>query len=168
MLHRRYAVRVTGARHTPTDVIALFAGDPNRGAPAEVAVFEKTRGEPGTLAVGDEFLIRMPGPWNGPVRVVERADAGFRFATLRGHLEAGQIAFRCQGSGEGLLFEIESWARSGDRLSSLLYNRLLLAKEIQLNLWVETCLRLAAATGGRLRGGVSVCTRRVPAACLES
>jgi hypothetical protein len=85
-----------------------------------------------------------------------------RLATLRGHLEAGQIEFRCRADGDGLVFEIESWARSGDRLSHLLYDGLGLAKEIQLNLWVETCLRLAQDTGGRACGGVHVETRRLP------
>lgn len=166
MLHRRYSVAISGTRATPEEVIANFAGEPNRGTPPDAAVFEKTRGEHGVLAVGDEFLIRMPGPWNGPVRVIGRSPASFRFATLRGHLEAGQIEFRARAGGPGdggagLVFEIESWARPGDRLSHLLYNRLLLAKEIQLNLWVETCLRLAAGTGGRARDGVRVHTRRV-------
>ena len=127
-----------------------------------MARFEKTRGRKGALRVGDEFLIRMPGPWDGPVRVVALAPASFRLATLRGHLEAGQIEFRCGVGGDGLLFEIESWARSGDRLSHLLYDRLRLAKEIQLNLWAETCLGLAREIGGRARGGVHVSTRRLP------
>jgi hypothetical protein len=43
--------------------------------------------------------------------------------TLDGHLEAGQIAFRASGGGDAIEFEIESWARSGDRLSDLLYDR---------------------------------------------
>ena len=43
----------------------------------------------------------------------------------------------------------------------MLYNRLRLAKEIQLNLWLETCLGLAALGGGRPRDGVHVDTRRV-------
>ncbi len=41
------------------------------------------------------------------------------------------------------------------------YNRVPLAKETQLNLWVETCLRLADRSGGRPRDGVNVHTRRV-------
>jgi len=106
----------------------------------------------------------MPGPWDGPVRVVDRTDTSFRLATLRGHLEAGQIEFRCRPKKDTLVIAIEAWARSGDRLSHLLYSRLRLAKEIQLNLWVETCLRLAAGTGGRARGGVQVRTRRLPEA----
>jgi hypothetical protein len=161
MLRRRYCVRVVGAEEEPEQVIGRFAGDPNCGAPTEVAVFEKTCGRPGKPAVGDEFLIRMPGPWDGPVRVIDVAPGSFRLATLRGHLEAGQIEFRSRTEGDALVFEIESWARSGDRLVHLLYNHLRLAKEIQLNLWVETCMRVAAGTGGRLRGGVHVHTRRL-------
>ncbi|WP_246170138.1 DUF1990 family protein [Pseudonocardia hierapolitana] len=161
LVHRRYSVRVAGASSSPEEVIGRFSGDPNCGAPAEVAVFVKVRGTDGLMCPGDEFLIRMPGPWDGPVRVVGMGPASFRLATLRGHLEAGQIEFRCRADGEGLLFEIESWARSGDRLSHLLYTRLRLAKEIQLNLWVETCLRLTRDLGGRPRGGVRVETHRV-------
>jgi hypothetical protein len=163
LLHRRYRVVVDGARTSPEALMAEFAGRPNRAAPGDVAVFEKTRGRPGVLAVGDEFLIRMPGPWDGPVRVIAQSSTGFRLATLRGHLEAGQIEFRaCRGDDGALRFEIESRARPGDRLSHLLYNRLRLAKEIQLNLWVETCLRMAGRAGGRPRDGVHVHTRRVP------
>jgi hypothetical protein len=162
MLRRCYRVRIDGVAAEPEAVIGRFAGDPNCGAPAEVAVFQKTRGDAGRMCVGDEFLIRMPGPWDGPVRVIAKGPASFRLATLRGHLEAGQIEFGCRADGDGLVFEIESWARSGDRLSHLLYDGLGLAKEIQLNLWVETCLRLAQDTGGRARGGVDVETRRLP------
>lgn len=162
LFHRCYSVAVEGASRQPSEVIGTFAGDPNRGAPSEVAVFVKTRGRPGAMTVGDEFLIRMPGPWDGPVRVIDRGSASFRLATLRGHLEAGQIEFRCRPEGDRLVFTIESWARSGDRFSHLLYSGLGLAKEIQLNLWVMTCLRLAAGSGGRVRGGVRVQTRRLP------
>ncbi len=161
LVRRRYSVRIAGASSSPQQVMGRFSGDPNCGAPAEVAVFEKVRGVDGELHVGDEFLIRMPGPWDGPVRVVGMGPASFRLATLRGHLEAGQIEFRCRADGGHLLFEIESWARSGDRLSDLLYRRLRLAKEIQLNLWVETCLRLTRDVGGRPRGGVRIETHRM-------
>jgi hypothetical protein len=163
LLHRRYAVRIAAAPLPPEQVIGRFSGDPNCGAPAEVAVFEKVHGAVGEMCVGDEVLIRMPGPWDGPVRVVSMGPASFRLATLRGHLEAGQIEFRCRADDGELLFEIESWARSGDWLSNVLYTRLRLAKEIQLNLWVETCLRLARDVGGRPLGGVRVDTRRADA-----
>ncbi|MFC5995603.1 hypothetical protein ACFQE5_15415 [Pseudonocardia hispaniensis] len=161
LLHRRYWVLVEGARASPEEVIEHFACGPNRAAPAEMAVFDKAIGPQGRLRLGDEFHIRMPGPWDGPVRVIDRGPASFRFATLRGHLEAGQIEFRARTEGATMRIEIESWARPGDRLSDLLFNHLPLAKETQLTLWVETCLRLAQATGGRTRDGVHVHTRRI-------
>jgi hypothetical protein len=168
IFHRWYSVRVEGAQQQPAEVIATLAGDPNCAAPGEVAVFEKTQGESGAMSIGDEFLIRMPGPWDGPVRVIDRTDTSFRLATLRGHLEAGQIEFRCCPEEDALVIAIEAWARSGDRLSHVMYSGLGLAKEIQLNLWVETCLRLAVHTGGRVRGGVQVRTRRLPAPAGEA
>ncbi|MGO9216263.1 MAG: DUF1990 family protein [Streptosporangiaceae bacterium] len=107
------------------------------------------------------FIVRMPGPWDGPVRVVHRDPTSFRLATLDGHLEAGEIEFRAAPDGDVLRFEIESWARAGDRLADLLYNRLRLAKEIQLNMWSHFCVRTAALAGGRLSGGVTIRTRKV-------
>ena len=161
LLRRVYAVRVVDSRKTPEQLVAQLAADPNAAAPADAAVFLKTRGADGQMTVNDEYVVRMPGPWDGPVRVVQHTPTSFRLATLAGHLEAGQIEFRARCEGDELVFEIESWARPGDRLSNLLYNHLLLAKEIQLNLWTETCLGVARNSGGRRRGGVRVRTRRV-------
>jgi Domain of unknown function (DUF1990) len=165
LLHRRYAVRVVDSRSTPEQVVTLLAAVPNSAAPQDAAVFVKAKeaGDTsfGEMEVGDEYVVRMPGPWDGPVRVVHRTPTSFRFATLAGHLEAGQIEFRARCEESELVFEIESWARPGDRVSHLLYNKLLLAKEIQLNLWTETCLGVVRNSGGRLQGGVRVHTRRV-------
>lgn len=162
---RRYEVRIEGSDLTPEELLSRVAEDPNRAAPAEVAVFRKSSGEAGDLRVGDEFLIRMPGPWNGPVRVIDRTPTSFRFVTLRGHLEAGQIEFRAsRGDGGALRFEIESWARSGDRLSDLLYDRFHISKEMQLHMWSHVCERTAKIAGGRVRGGITIETRRVEAA----
>ncbi len=161
LLHRSYAVRTVGAQRSPEQLVDQLATDPNSAAPEDAAVFVKSRGEGDRMEVGDEYVVRMPGPWDGPVRVVHRTPTSFRFATLHGHLEAGEIEFRARCEDDGLVFEIESWARPGDRVSHLLYNKLLLAKEIQLNLWTETCLGVARNSGGRLQGGVRVHTRRV-------
>jgi Domain of unknown function (DUF1990) len=160
MLHRNYAVRIAGSRMSPAALMDQVAVSLNQAAP-EMAVFRKTRGSDAGLRDGDEYLVRMPGPWDGPVRVVHTGAASFRFATLAGHLEAGEIEFRASPDDGGLRFEIESWARAGDRMADLLYNRLRLAKEIQLNMWSHFCVRAAALAGGRPRGGVTIRTRWV-------
>jgi hypothetical protein len=161
LLHRRYAVRIASPRVGPEQAVDRLAADPNSAAPEEAAVFVKARGEGDAMEVGDEYVVRMPGPWDGPVRVVRRTPTSFRFATLRGHLEAGEIEFRARCERDELVFEIESWARPGDRVSHLLYNKVPLAKEIQLNLWTETCLGVVRNSGGELNGGVRVHTRRI-------
>jgi uncharacterized protein (UPF0548 family) len=160
MLHRWYAVRITGSSMTPAALVDLVAERLNQVSP-EMAVFRKTRGSARALCLGDEFVVRMPGPWDGPVRVVRRDPAAFRLATLDGHLEAGEIEFRAEPDGDTVRFEIESWARAGDQLAALLYNKLRLAKEIQLNMWSHFCVRTAALAGGRPQGGIIIRTRWV-------
>jgi hypothetical protein len=160
LFRRRYSVRIEGSPTTPERLITAIAEDPNRPAPIEMAFFSKTRGGAGGLRVGDEFVVRMPGPWDGPVRAVDRTATSFRLATLRGHLEAGQIEFRARAEDSALVFEIESWAKSGDRLSAWLYDRARVAKETQLHMWTHYCERVGRLAGGRIRGGVRVHTRR--------
>ncbi len=102
----------------------------------------------------------MPGPWDGPVRVIELGERSFRLATLDGHLEAGQIEFRV-AKPDLMTFEIESWARSATRLSNLLYHRVRMAKEVQLHMWISFLEGVVALSGGRMTGGITIDTRRV-------
>jgi hypothetical protein len=161
LFHRRYGALVRESRMSPEQLIDHVAHDLNRVAPTEFAVFQKVAGRDDAMRVGDEYVVRMPGPWDGPVRVVAVSPSSFRFATLAGHLEAGQIEFRAAPAPEGLRFEIESWARSADRLSDLLYARLRMAKEVQLHMWTSFLERVARASGGRLTDGIEIHTRRV-------
>jgi hypothetical protein len=158
LLHRTYAVRIRGAELSAATLMSQVGTSLNWASP-EMAVFRKTRGADSALRAGDELVVRMPGPWDGPVRVDHCDETSFRLITLDGHLEAGQIEFRAVPDGAALRFEIESWARAGDRLADLLYNRLRLAKEIQLNMWTHFCLRAADLSGGRPAGGVTIRTR---------
>jgi len=89
MFHRRFSVRIAGSPMAPAELVDAIAANLNAAAPSEAAVFHKTLGVDGTLAVADEYLVQMPGPWDGPVRVVHRDATSFRFGTLAGHLEAG-------------------------------------------------------------------------------
>ena len=161
LFHRRYSIRIEDSDLTPEALFAKIAGDPNAAAPVEVAVFRKISGREGPVRRGEEYVVRMPGPWDGPVRVVDRTPTSFRLATLDGHLEAGQIEFRACRERDALRFEIESWARNGDWMSSVLYSRLRLAKEMQLHMWTHFCERVAKLSGGRIRGGITIHTRRV-------
>ena len=142
-------------------LIEKLASDPNSVTPLALARFKKTRGEPWKMGVGDEFQIRMPAPWDGPVRTIEKTPQSFRFATLAGHLEAGQIEWRASERDGDLIFQVESRSRAGDPFSAFLHDHLPMAKEVQLHMWTSVVERVAKASGGKLTGGVSVDTRRV-------
>ncbi len=167
LMHRRYVTRVRDAELTAGDLIGAFGDKPNRAAPTALASFVKIRGERGELRVGDEFTVRMPGPWDGPVRTVEVEPAQFGFATLDGHLEAGRIRFAARDLAPGCLeLRIEAWARGGDRVSNLLFDRLPINKEVQLHMWTSVLERLTKLSGGRRDGPVDITTRRVDPAEL--
>src|SRR3954447_1672283 len=158
--HRVFRTRIRETDVSPEALVARIAPNLNQIAPSEFAHFQKVLGDEGDLRVGDEYVVRMPGPWDGPVRVVERTPRAWRFATLDGHLEAGQIRF--EASRDDLLeFRIESWTRSGDRLSNLLYHHLRMSKEIQLHMWTSVLERVAKLAGGRMTGGIEIRTHRV-------
>jgi Domain of unknown function (DUF1990) len=160
LFHRTYRTRIRDAHLSAEELLAAIRSNPNDVAPTELARFFKVHGADEEMLVGDEYVVRMPGPWDGPVRVVEVSPTSFRFATLAGHLEAGQIQFSACG-GEQLVLEVESWARSGDRLSDLLYQRLRMAKEIQLHMWTSFLERATKLARGRMSGGIDIVTRRV-------
>jgi uncharacterized protein (UPF0548 family) len=161
LFHRRYQALVVGAQLSVEELFRCIAADPDRVAPTEFARFNKVGGDQGGMAVGDEYVVRMPGPWDGPVRVVEVTPTSFRLATLDGHLEAGQIEFRGTADAGDVVFTIESWARSGDQLSRVMYQRLRMAKEVQLHMWTSFLERVVDLAGGRLGGGIDVETRTV-------
>lgn len=163
LLRRRYRARIGGAELDARGLFAQVRADPNVVVPGSLARFRKDRGpEDAPLALGDEYTVHMPGPWNGPVRVVEVSDTAFRFATLEGHLEAGQIEWRASDRDDELWFEVESWSRPGDRASELLHHRLRMAKEVQLHMWTSVLEKAARRAGGRLRDGIDIDTRVVP------
>jgi uncharacterized protein (UPF0548 family) len=106
----------------------------------------------------------MPGPWDGPVRVIATTARSFRLATLDGHLEAGQIEFRVGVAGDDgtlLEFEIESWARNSGRFSDLLYSHAHMSKEIQAHMWMSFLEGVVKLSEGRMINGIDIDTRRV-------
>jgi uncharacterized protein (UPF0548 family) len=161
LMHRLYRLRIRESALSPEELMARIGADLDEMAPGEVASFHRLHATGDGLSVGDEYVVRMPGPWDGPVQVIAVTDTSFRLATLTGHLEAGQIEFRARRAGRSLEMAIESWARSGDRLSDVLYSHVRMAKEIQFYMWTAVLLRVAAIAGGQRDGPIAVTTRRV-------
>lgn len=162
LFHRSYRTRIRDARLTAEELMEEIQGNPNATSPTTFARFQRVDGGRSRLSAGDEFVVRMPGPWDGPVRVVEVGPRSFRLATLAGHLEAGQIEFRTAPAEDGcLIFEIESWARSSSPLVNLLYHRLRMAKEVQAHMWISFLERAVRLSGGRMTGGIEMRTERV-------
>ena len=166
LFHRIYRTRIVGSTLTPERLMARMSGNLDGVAPSEFATFQKIEGEKGTLGTGDRYVVRMPGPWDGPVEVVAADARAFRLATLPGHLEAGQIEFRVSSDYRSLWFEIESWARSGDRLSDALYARLRISKEVQLHMWSSVLRKIVGLAEGRMEGGIVITTRTVKPSAL--
>jgi uncharacterized protein (UPF0548 family) len=164
LFHRCYRTLIRDSTMSAEALMEKVQSNPNCTAPTKFARFQLTQGTEGNLRVGDEFVVRMPGPWDGPVRVIDVRARSFRLATLTGHLEAGQIEFRTRPEGELLVFEIESWARSSTPLVNLLYHRLRMAKEVQAHMWISFLERVVDLSGGRMTGGVEIETERIAAA----
>ena len=161
LAHRLYRVEISAPRVSPEELMRMLTADLDRVAPSEFATFRKLSGVKDRLSPGDELVVRMPGPWDGPVRVADTSPTSFRLVTLTGHLEAGQIEFRASAGHRSLTFVIESWARSGDRLSDLLYSHLRMAKEVQLHMWTSVLENVIKLSGGHRSGPIVVSTRRV-------
>jgi hypothetical protein len=157
--HRRYRVRVDRPLLDARELMAIILNDPNVACPLEIARFEREDAAR-AIEVGDEMRVRLPGAWNGPVRAIEITDQSFRLATLRGHMEAGEIEFRARDDNGALVFEIESWARSGDPVFDFLYDRMGIARELQTDMWAFFLERVAQISGGSAARGIEVLTRR--------
>ena len=157
---RLYGVRIERALLSATELMSIVIAEPNVACPLEVGRFERDVESPQPMEVGEEMRVRLPGPWNGPVRVIHVTDRSVRLATLRGHMEAGEIEFRAYDEDGRLVFEIESWARSSDRIFDFLYDRLGIARELQLDMWAFFLERVAQVSGGAALRGIEVETLR--------
>ncbi|NVO86308.1 DUF1990 family protein [Hymenobacter sp. P5252] len=124
-----------------------------------LADFEKSRGTEGGLEVGDEYSIKILGPWNGEVRVTEASTDFFELTTLESHPEAGRIRFSLRPHAtlpDTVRFEIHSWARSRDGLVAFTYDTLGLGRRVQQQTWEVFCQRVADFSGGLWLGPVQV------------
>lgn len=144
LYHRRYTTQFKGKGLKARELMAEVKADPNRFSPRLMATFEKTRGHEVKLEQGDQFMVHITGPWNGPVEVSEVTEDSFTLKTLSGHMEAGRIRFAASDAeGGGLKFVIESWARSHTPIVDFLYDKIPLARAAQATMWVSFCKSIA-------------------------
>jgi len=162
LFHRRYRAHAHDALLSPEQLIDTLLADLNAAVPRHCMWFE-TPGPGTALAMSDDVHIRLAGPWDAPVRVAGRTPKRFAFATRRGHPEAGQIEFRAGHVRGVLTFEIQSWARSANAVADLLYDRMLVTRELQTHMWVHFCRRAVTIAGG-VGDAVAVHTERVASA----
>lgn len=166
LFFRRYRADIKQPKLSPEAVMQHVQSEINAFCAAELAVFDKTvELAPGKLSLGDEFFIRISGPWNGHVRTVDVTPTSFTFTTLEEHMERGAIRFQIQPhptQPELLRFEITSWARSVDKLVDFMYDTLGIAKLAQESLWAFFCQRVVDFSGGELAGEIEVLTEKAP------
>ncbi|MDO7849645.1 DUF1990 family protein [Hymenobacter sp. M29] len=163
LLERRYFIDVARARQTPAQLMAAVQANVPHFSPDALADFKKKNGDADDLKAGDEFSIKILGPWNGCVRVTDVSATAFEFITLEGHPEAGRIRFETHYLNDRpdvLRFEIRSSARSRDGLVAFAYDTIGGGKLMQEATWTEFCRRVAAASGGQALGDVTVETFR--------
>ncbi|MBX0292349.1 hypothetical protein K3G63_18020 [Hymenobacter sp. HSC-4F20] len=167
---RRYWVDVQHPRRPAAELLHHIKGHLPEYSPDMLADFEKAQGQPGELSVGDEFRIKILGPWNGEVRVTQVGADYFELTTLENHPEAGCICFTLRPHAtlpDTLRFEIHSRARSRDGLVALTYDTLGIGRKVQQQTWETFCQRVAERSGGLQLGPVQVETIRQNTAGTE-
>ena len=149
---RSYRVRVYNATMNADDLLTSFRRQPNRFSPTSYAIFEPEPGPDG-LRPGDELEVKLPGPWDGPVRVVDVTPTSMRLDTRDGHMEAGTIEFTARDVGDARLeFRIRSQARSATPVVNTLYSRIPVAKLVQSQMWAQVLEAAVDVSGGVQEG----------------
>lgn len=159
---RTFDVRIENADLSPSELMTAFRERSHAFVPRHIAGFTRQDHTIESMDAGDEFVVEIPGPWNGPVRVDSVDDASVLLVTLEGHMEAGHIRFAVvEDEDEGYRFQIRSWARAGDELFEQLHLVVGVAREAQTAMWAHTCDRAVAVSGGTRHSAISVRTERL-------
>lgn len=154
LFERRYWVDIEDSPFTAVDLMAYIKGNINQFTASYLADFEKSKGLDDNLKEGDEFSIKILGPWDGEVRVTDVDECSFEFITLEGHPEAGTIRFRASDGIDNtksqIHFEIRSLAKSRDGLVAFLSEGLGVGLLVQERMWLTFCKNVADFAHGRI------------------
>ena len=154
---RRYRVYIENSELDAAELLEAFRVDPNCFSPTSFAVFVPDPA-PSGLSEGAEVDVKLPGPWDGPVRVALIDPHRVRFETRDGHMEAGRIEFSVHDESGVVSFTIESIARSGDPAFNLLYSKLKIGKQFQSEMWAQVLEAAVGISGGTQQGRILVQT----------
>ena len=156
LIHRQYSIEFQSDK-SATEIIAAISQDLNPFCHEAMATFEKVGCDADGMEVGDEYLIKISGPWNGPVRVIDTNTNSFSLGTLDGHLEAGFIEFEVgQEDGDQRRFTIQSWATSASLLVWITYSILHVTKLAQTAMWTGFCTQVAKQFGDASNSDVQI------------
>jgi hypothetical protein len=158
---RTYQVDIDRPTRTARELIEEFRIDPNQFISGLAAGFVNRDRPARNLEAGDQFVVELPGPWNGPVHVDHSDDEFVILATLQGHMEAGHIRFDVAPFAGGYSFRIRSWARAGDRAFAALHLAIPIARELQTAVWTAMCDRAVTISGGTRAGKIRVATEEL-------
>ncbi|MBC8099729.1 MAG: DUF1990 family protein [Armatimonadetes bacterium] len=160
---RSYQVDIMAPKVDAEHLMRNIIEDINPYVPQALARFEKVKGDPHQMAVGDEYLIHIAGPWNGPVRVIRVTPTAFALVTLEGHPEAGEISFSVLEHPErhdALRFRIQSWARSSNMMTDVTYRILGISQLAQTTVWTHFCEQVVKTSGGEIIDKIQVMTHK--------
>ena len=165
LVMRTYEVPIAGATLSPGDLMARLTARPGDFNDDRIAGFVVDDRPAVALKPGDRLVVELPGPWNGPVRVVAADESQLLLQTLDGHMEAGSIRFDVVDAIGGTTsdlhdytFRIRSWARGGDAAFNVLHLGLRIAKEMQTAMWVAMCEGAVQISEGERVGLLRVTT----------
>ena len=163
---RTYSVDITNPALTRHELIAALCANPNRFNSDLVAGFVQDDQPATDLTEGDQLVVEIPGPWNGPVHVAEANVDRLLLATMNGHMEAGHIRFDTapldeSAAGGGYQFRIRSWATAGDAAFLAAHLVVPVGKAFQTAMWTAMCDNAESIAGGTRSGSIRVSTEKV-------
>ncbi|WP_420452327.1 DUF1990 family protein [Ilumatobacter sp.] len=157
---RTYSVEIADPVVEPDRLMHEFRIDPNHFVSNLAAAFVRDDRPVRNMRAGDEVVVELPGPWNGPCTVEVVEDTRVLMSTLAGHMEAGHIAFEVTDADEvgTYTFRVRSWARAGDAGFASLHLVVPIGKELQTAMWCAMCERAVRISGGRRVGPIRAST----------
>lgn len=147
--HKRYWADIHGCACTAGELFQRFCEKFGEILPIKVGV---EPGTPSIIAEGATLTLAMPVRGHIQVRVDEITDKSLTLLTLEGHPLAGAVRFSAEDHGDFVRAEMDVCDRAATRVDQVLMRAF--GDLVQNANWKEVLRRVAAASGGTIKGGV--------------